>query len=157
MRVDFLKCDLLLVIGTSLSVQPFNTLVHRVPRDTPRVLVNLASAGEASALPAALGIDDGLQFRHERNYRDLFVQGDCQRSTLMLARCLGFDDDIARWLDDSTPGIRREFLADVETPLNATGSIIHVGAPGDAAAMLAATATKAAASARSDDDSADNE
>ncbi|GAA6063479.1 hypothetical protein JCM10212_000995 [Sporobolomyces blumeae] len=48
---DFDKCDLLIVLGTSLSVGPFNSLVHRVGRDVPRVLINLESVGEARPRP----------------------------------------------------------------------------------------------------------
>lgn len=37
---DFASCDLLLVMGTSLQVQPFASLIHRVPQTTPRLLVS---------------------------------------------------------------------------------------------------------------------
>ena len=36
---DFSACDLLIVMGTSLNVQPFAGLVHRVKQTTPRLLV----------------------------------------------------------------------------------------------------------------------
>ncbi len=36
---DFAKCDLLIVMGTSLQVQPFCSLIHRVKQTTPRLLV----------------------------------------------------------------------------------------------------------------------
>lgn len=44
---DFHICDLLIVLGTSLSVQPFASLIHRVPTTCPRVLINLEPVGEA--------------------------------------------------------------------------------------------------------------
>jgi NAD-dependent SIR2 family protein deacetylase len=37
---DFDKCDLLIVMGTSLKVNPFRSLIDFVPADCPRVLVN---------------------------------------------------------------------------------------------------------------------
>ena len=37
---DFAGCDLLVVMGTSLQVQPFASLIHRVPQTTPRLLVS---------------------------------------------------------------------------------------------------------------------
>jgi hypothetical protein len=43
---DFRKCDLLIVSGTSLKVQPFAGLINDVPRTCPRVLINRESAGE---------------------------------------------------------------------------------------------------------------
>ncbi len=39
LEVDFNECDLLIVIGTSLKVQPFCSLVQRVKQTTPRLLV----------------------------------------------------------------------------------------------------------------------
>ena len=36
---DFKECDLLVVMGTSLKVQPFCSLVQRVRQTTPRLLV----------------------------------------------------------------------------------------------------------------------
>lgn len=128
-RVDFPKCDLLIVIGTSLSVHPFASLVTRVPRDVPRILINMLPAGEARSLPHSLGIADGLEFRFdETNYRDLFVTGDCQRSTMFLARALDMHSDVEQWLADGTAGIQRAWLTDIERSLNSSGSIISVGA-----------------------------
>ena len=37
---DLGSCDLLIVMGTSLQVQPFAGLIHRVKETTPRLLVN---------------------------------------------------------------------------------------------------------------------
>ena len=37
---DFAKCDLLIVMGTSLHVQPFCNLIHRVRPITPRLLAS---------------------------------------------------------------------------------------------------------------------
>ena len=35
-------------MGTSLTVGPFNTLLHRVPASCPRLLINLEKVGESS-------------------------------------------------------------------------------------------------------------
>ena len=40
------EADLLIVIGTSLQVQPFASLTYFVPRSCPRVLINLEEAGD---------------------------------------------------------------------------------------------------------------
>ena len=42
---DMRKCDLLIVMGTSLAVQPFASLVDRVSETTPRLLVNREKCG----------------------------------------------------------------------------------------------------------------
>ena len=54
---DFPKCDLLIVMGTSLQVQPFASLIHHVPRECPRFLLNREVVGTD---PSGLGY--GFQF-----------------------------------------------------------------------------------------------
>ena len=44
-ELDAPKADLLLVAGTSLLVSPANSLVDRVARSTPRVVVNRERVG----------------------------------------------------------------------------------------------------------------
>ena len=83
-REDFPRCKLLLVFGTSLKVQPFASLVRRVPVGTPRVLVNRDRVGED------LGMDfDGWQ---GNTSRDLFMQGDCDEGARKLCECLGWGE-----------------------------------------------------------------
>lgn len=43
---DFLQADLLIVLGTSLTVQPFAGLINNVPPTCPRILINREPAGE---------------------------------------------------------------------------------------------------------------
>ena len=40
-REDFKQCDLLIVLGTSLVVQPFASLIDRVGPHCPRLLINM--------------------------------------------------------------------------------------------------------------------
>ena len=40
---DMSACDLLIVMGTSLNVAPFSSLLHRIPETTPRLLVSVVS------------------------------------------------------------------------------------------------------------------
>mmetsp|Transcript_30571 Transcript_30571/g.47554 ORF Transcript_30571/g.47554 Transcript_30571/m.47554 type:complete len:146 (-) Transcript_30571:379-816(-) len=42
---DFQSCDLLIVMGTTLSVHPFSSLPNRVSLLTPRLLLNMESVG----------------------------------------------------------------------------------------------------------------
>lgn len=44
---DFPRADLLIVMGTSLKVQPFASLIERVGKGIPRILINNEAAGEA--------------------------------------------------------------------------------------------------------------
>lgn len=43
---DFERCDLLIVIGTSLTVHPFASLVTKTRPDVPRLLINKERCGE---------------------------------------------------------------------------------------------------------------
>lgn len=45
-KIDFPKCDLLIIIGTSLKVFPFAGLAFLPPYDCPRVLLNYTRAGK---------------------------------------------------------------------------------------------------------------
>lgn len=45
MLKDLPKCELLIIMGTSLVVHPFASLVDNVPDETPRLLINLEAVG----------------------------------------------------------------------------------------------------------------
>ncbi|KHJ76931.1 transcriptional regulator, Sir2 family [Oesophagostomum dentatum] len=53
---DFPQCDLLLIMGTSLVVQPFASLVNEVAEEVPRLLINMKEAGRAGILERATGM-----------------------------------------------------------------------------------------------------
>uniref|UniRef100_A0A8C2ECE2 NAD-dependent protein deacetylase n=1 Tax=Cyprinus carpio TaxID=7962 RepID=A0A8C2ECE2_CYPCA len=46
MKMDFPRCDLLIIMGTSLQVQPFASLVNRVSNSCPRLLINMEKTGQ---------------------------------------------------------------------------------------------------------------
>ena len=50
MKADFSACDLLIVLGTSLTVQPFANLVGQVRKDIPRLFINRTKPGKAGFL-----------------------------------------------------------------------------------------------------------
>jgi len=76
---DMNACDLLIVIGTALSVYPVAGLVNQVSMLTPRLLLNNE--------PVAVwrGCDSNAE-----NYRDVFSGGDCQERATELAGYLGW-------------------------------------------------------------------
>ncbi|VDK49534.1 unnamed protein product [Cylicostephanus goldi] len=65
---DFPKCDLLLILGTSLVVQPFASMVNEVSEDVPRLLINREEAGRAGLFERAMGIQ-GLCYGMNENKR----------------------------------------------------------------------------------------
>ena len=57
---DLPACDLLVVMGTSLVVQPFASMIDEVAKDCPRLLINREKAGTVSPLLAYLGVSETL-------------------------------------------------------------------------------------------------
>jgi len=93
MQTDFVKCDLLIILGTSLVVQPFASLIDRVGQDCPRLLINMEKAGVSSRLDQVLG-GRGLQLDSPGNYRDVSWLGDCDQGCKKLAEGLGWGQEL---------------------------------------------------------------
>lgn len=85
---DECPCDLMLVIGTSLQVHPVASLPDEVDWDVPRVLFN---RNEVHSLCEPPGKTSSLfRFNLDDNYRDVFVEGDCDDGTAQLTQLLGW-------------------------------------------------------------------
>jgi NAD+-dependent protein deacetylase sirtuin 2 len=97
---DIKDVDLLIVIGTSLSVAPACSLVYRVPKSAMRVLVNREKAGDHL----------GLVFDEDVATRDYFAQGECDAVLVELMDYLG-------WIEDVEPLLLNEQLPDVSARL----------------------------------------
>jgi NAD-dependent deacetylase sirtuin 2 len=101
-KTDFPACDLLIVMGTSLLVQPFASVLRFVRPNVPRVLFNMSAVGiggeEALILKegflANANANDRFCFGHMTNRRDVFAGGDCQEAILELVRLLGWEDEL---------------------------------------------------------------
>lgn len=79
------QADLLLVLGTSLVVHPFASLVSRVRPDIPRVLINREPVGP---------------FR-EPQPSDVLVLGDCDDGVHKLCEMLGWTEDLNKLMDEA--------------------------------------------------------
>ncbi|CAJ0586565.1 unnamed protein product, partial [Mesorhabditis spiculigera] len=90
---DFPKCDLLLILGTSLVVQPFASMAHEVDSECPRLLVNLEEVGRSSRAEERMGIQ-GLCYGKHGNSRDVFWKGTCDDGARKLAELLGWDAEL---------------------------------------------------------------
>jgi NAD-dependent deacetylase sirtuin 2 len=96
---DFPKCDCLIVMGTSLVVQPFASLIGRVNSDCPRLLINREKVGTYSKRRAIMGMNTG-GFRFDKsNYRDALWLGDCDNGVQHLSEMLGWEEDLKRLID----------------------------------------------------------
>lgn len=89
---DFPSCDLLIVIGTSLTVQPFASLIELVPKDVPRLAINL-TAFKSSRYDLFSG-RSGWKFESSDNYRDVFMQGTSDEKCKELAQLLEWHEEL---------------------------------------------------------------
>ena len=89
---DFQQCDLLLVLGTSLVVSPFNTLVGKAGRSVPRVYINLTKPGKTGTMLGWLmTMGANVDFSRET---DLVMLGDCDDTVRKLADQLDWREEL---------------------------------------------------------------
>jgi len=97
-EADLAQCELLIIMGTSLHVAPFNGLIHKVMPNTPRLLINREAVGgpQNALVEVGLGQIDStdLDFRQGFNYRDAFFQGSCDDGVRALAAELGWGEHV---------------------------------------------------------------
>jgi NAD+-dependent protein deacetylase SIR2 len=80
------SADLAIVMGTSLTVQPFASLPSFVPEQTPRILLNLERVG-------------GLGSRAD----DVLLLGDCDEGVRKLAKALGWLEELEELWQQTNP------------------------------------------------------
>lgn len=88
---DFKECDLLIVMGTSLEVQPFASLVGRANPKCVRLLINRDKVGHTSKFSWFSSDADVLKFDEDDNVRDIALLGDCDDGVLKLAKEFGLE------------------------------------------------------------------
>lgn len=105
---DFSKCDLLIVLGTSLSVAPFASLANLVSAETPRLLINMELVGDFCIVLDDLNTvskNDDEDFKNVTDqdrkgdegltrYRDACYLGDVQDGIHELVKLLGWEQDL---------------------------------------------------------------
>ncbi|CAF1529948.1 unnamed protein product [Adineta steineri] len=97
---DFPQCDFLIIMGTSLQVAPFNTLITRVNKKCPRLLINMEPAGNAAV--AWEPLTNVLKFDSEKNYRDVFHKSSCDDGVAEMTKLLGWQNDFEKLLGKKT-------------------------------------------------------
>jgi len=100
MKSDYPQCDLLIVIGTSLKVQPFASLVENVGDDCPRLLINREEVHVASGVSNFLGLG-GFAFNLEGNVRDVKALGDCQEIVKQLVELIGWKEEFEEMMKEN--------------------------------------------------------
>ena len=101
---DFHECDLLIVMGTSLKVEPFPGMIEDPPLNVPRVLINnepvvtyFEELGEKNGKLVETSKDrlsQKFKFGHFFNRRDIFLGGELQNNILELIKELGWEDEL---------------------------------------------------------------
>lgn len=92
---DFKQCDLLIIMGTSLTVQPFASLIDFVSDNCVRLLINREKVGKTSSgFLRSMMFGEGLCFDLPGNKRDVAYEGDCDDGCMHLADQLGFGDEL---------------------------------------------------------------
>jgi len=76
---EFKTADLILIIGTSLKVAPFEKILSITKPRTKRVLINREEVGS---------------FDFKTGTRDLFLEGDCDDIVLRIAKKCGWDEEL---------------------------------------------------------------
>ncbi|GAA5824192.1 hypothetical protein JCM11251_001561 [Rhodosporidiobolus azoricus] len=105
----FSSCDLLIVLGTSLTVGPFNTLMHRVPSSCPRLLINLESVGEIEHPRDRQGFDFTGWGWDKGGIRDVKWLGQADGGVEELCRLVGggWEEDLKRLKEEGWKEIEK--------------------------------------------------
>jgi len=89
---DIDTADLLIVMGTSLSVQPFAGLVHKVRQSCPRLVVNLHVPNTLKRRPWQKVASFMAPTRNER--KDGFLLSKCDAGIMRLCEEMGWTSDL---------------------------------------------------------------
>ncbi|XP_049535708.1 NAD-dependent protein deacetylase Sirt2-like [Anopheles darlingi] len=97
---DFAECDLLIIMGTSLTVQPFASLVEYVNDDCVRLLINRDKVGGGGfGFFRSMMFGEGLCFDLPGNRRDVAWTGNCDDGCFFLADQLGWGDELRQLVE----------------------------------------------------------
>uniref|UniRef100_A0A8C5BEG1 NAD-dependent protein deacetylase n=1 Tax=Gadus morhua TaxID=8049 RepID=A0A8C5BEG1_GADMO len=127
MKMDFPQCDLLIIMGTSLQVQPFAGLVGRVSKSCPRLLINMEKAGQADPFFGVLDFGGGMDFDSEKAYRDVAHISTCDEGCLALADLLGWKGELEELVNSEHSRIEAEDQQ--EKASGAAGAAAETGTP----------------------------
>uniref|UniRef100_A0A182RND1 Deacetylase sirtuin-type domain-containing protein n=1 Tax=Anopheles funestus TaxID=62324 RepID=A0A182RND1_ANOFN len=97
---DFADCDLLIIMGTSLTVQPFASLVEYANDDCVRLLINRDKVGCSNfGFLRSMMFGEGLCFDLPGNRRDVAWTGNCDDGCFFLADQLGWGDELRKLIE----------------------------------------------------------
>lgn len=100
---DFKQCDLLIIMGTSLTVQPFASLIEYVSDHCVRLLINREKVGRTSGgsgFLRSMMFGEGFCFDLPGNRRDVAFEVDCDGGCQQLAELFGFGDELKKLVEE---------------------------------------------------------
>ncbi|XP_043274439.1 NAD-dependent protein deacetylase sirtuin-2 isoform X2 [Venturia canescens] len=111
---DFRQADLLIIMGSSLVVQPFASLVDRVSSTCPRLLINKEKVGIQDRLTRFLGFGQGLVFDPKSSEvgRDVAWIGDCDTGCQLLADKLNWGEELRVLIKKEHERLQAEYSVD---------------------------------------------
>ncbi|KAI8808999.1 DHS-like NAD/FAD-binding domain-containing protein [Cladochytrium replicatum] len=101
---DFKQADLLIVMGTSLTVHPFASLINQPKPDVPRLLINREIAGVYRSPVRGFDFNGDLQ----KYRRDAVFIGSCDDGVVKLAELLGLKDKLLKLRDREVEKLEAE-------------------------------------------------
>ena len=99
---DKKKADLILVLGTSLQVAPVSLIPDMVHQSCKRALINRDLVGSFEGTCRKQGS------MNHKTTRDVFVEGDCDDSIRVLAKVLGWHDELQAKHEEAVAAIRSQ-------------------------------------------------
>ncbi|KAG9305191.1 hypothetical protein G9A89_010699 [Geosiphon pyriformis] len=110
---DFEDCDLLIVLGTSLQVQPFASLIEKVGDKTLRLLINREPVGVYG--PSQRGFD--FEGKYHKYQRDVFLAGTCDDGVRKLAALCGWENELEELRASGHKSLKQQYELLAEEPI----------------------------------------
>ncbi|KAF4617784.1 hypothetical protein D9613_006168 [Agrocybe pediades] len=102
---NMLEADLLIIMGTSLTVQPFASLADMVKDTCPRVLINIDRVGNLGSMPD-----------------DVVLLGKCDEIVRDLCKELGWEEDLDRLWSETAESVISDAIGETKAEVPASTS-----------------------------------
>ncbi|KAJ4461531.1 putative NAD-dependent protein deacetylase Sirt2 [Paratrimastix pyriformis] len=103
-RKDFPGCDLVIILGTSLQVQPFASLYHRAPPNVPRLVINKTHTVPVpdyiTMNPFKLIWRLVFGFPTQVAYPSMMYLGDCDEAVMRICKIVGWEGEILKLMHE---------------------------------------------------------
>lgn len=99
--VDLPECDLLIVFGTSLQVEPFASLILEAPPECPRLVINRSGFGNINSGKNPQDPRSRAAERESEEVGNEFIlSADCDTAVQELVKLIGWEEDFRKVIRD---------------------------------------------------------